>query len=128
MIDPNTLPPDPHYAVHDASASSKHGPHQAENSWIYLTLVGLLPKSSISICRIKATDLSRVIVSIHGGAFMGCDKADMQVMPMLEGLKRGYAVVAVNYRLSGKRKFPALVQDVKAAVRWIRANARALFA
>jgi acetyl esterase/lipase len=64
-----------------------------------------------------------VIVSIHGGAFMGCDKADAQVMPMLEGLPRGYAVVAINYRLSGEAKFPALVQDAKAAIRWIRANA-----
>jgi acetyl esterase/lipase len=64
-----------------------------------------------------------VIVSIHGGAFMGCDKSDMQVMPMLEGLKRGYAVVAVNYRLSWEAIFPALVQDGKAAIRWIRANA-----
>jgi len=65
-----------------------------------------------------------VIVSIHGGAFMGCDKADMQVLPMLEGLTRGYAVVAVNYRLSWEAKFPALVQDGKAAIRWIRANAK----
>jgi acetyl esterase/lipase len=47
----------------------------------------------------------------------------MQVMPMLEGLKRRYAVVALNYRLSWEAKFPALVQDVKAAIRWIRANA-----
>ena len=54
---------------------------------------------------------------------MGCDKADIQVLPMLAGLQRGYAVVAVNYRLSWEAKFPALVQDVKAAVRWIRANA-----
>ena len=64
-----------------------------------------------------------VIVSIHGGAFMGCDKGDMQVIPMLEGLKHGFAVVAINYRLSGEAKFPALVQDAKAAVRWIRGNA-----
>jgi acetyl esterase/lipase len=64
-----------------------------------------------------------VIVAIHGGAFMGCDKADLQVLPMLEGLKRGYAVVSINYRLSWEAKFPALVQDAKAAVRWIRANA-----
>ncbi|GAB4410078.1 MAG: alpha/beta hydrolase [Anaerolineales bacterium] len=64
-----------------------------------------------------------VIMSIHGGAFLGCDKADAQVEPMLRGLKRGYAVVAVNYRLSWEAKFPALVHDVKAAVRWIRANA-----
>jgi acetyl esterase/lipase len=54
---------------------------------------------------------------------MSCDKSDMQVMPMLEGLKRGYAVVAINYRLSWEAPFPALVQDAKAAVRWIRANA-----
>jgi acetyl esterase/lipase len=65
-----------------------------------------------------------VILSIHGGAFMGCDKADMQVLPMLDGLARGYAVVALNYRLSWEATFPALVQDVKAAVRWVRANAQ----
>jgi acetyl esterase/lipase len=65
-----------------------------------------------------------VIVAIHGGAFMGCDKADMQVLPMLEGLKRGYAVVSINYRMSGEAKFPALVQDAKVAVRWVRANAK----
>ena len=54
---------------------------------------------------------------------MGCDKADLQVLPMLEGLQRGYAVVSINYRMSGEAKFPALVQDAKAAVRWVRANA-----
>jgi acetyl esterase/lipase len=64
-----------------------------------------------------------VIIAIHGGAFMGCDKADLQVLPMLEGLKRGYAVVSINYRMSGEAKFPALVQDAKAAIRWVRANA-----
>jgi acetyl esterase/lipase len=42
---------------------------------------------------------------------------------MLEGLERGYAVVAINYRLSWQAKFPALVQDGKAAIRWLRANA-----
>jgi acetyl esterase/lipase len=64
-----------------------------------------------------------VILSIHGGAFMGCDKSDAQVAPALDGLERGYAVVAVNYRLSWEAIFPALVQDAKAAVRWVRANA-----
>ncbi|MBN1265579.1 MAG: alpha/beta hydrolase [Anaerolineales bacterium] len=64
-----------------------------------------------------------VIISIHGGAFMGCDKSDTQVLPMLEGLKRSYAVVALNYRLSWEAIFPALIYDAKAAVRWIRANA-----
>ncbi len=64
-----------------------------------------------------------VIMHIHGGAFMGCDKADQQMLPAIQALKRGYAVVAVNYRLSCEAKFPALVHDVKAAVRWARAHA-----
>jgi acetyl esterase/lipase len=55
---------------------------------------------------------------------MGGDKRDVQVLPMLEGLKRGFAIVAANYRLSGEAGFPALVHDVKAAVRWVRAHAR----
>ncbi len=63
-----------------------------------------------------------VIVSIHGGAFMFGDKGDGQVVPMLDGVKRGYAVVSINYRLSGESKFPKQINDVKAAIRWIRAN------
>ena len=70
-----------------------------------------------------ATDKVPVIVTVHGGAFMFGDKRDGQVKPMLEGVKRGYAVVSVNYRMSGEAKFPANINDVKAAIRWIRANA-----
>lgn len=66
-----------------------------------------------------------VIVAIHGGAFMGGDKRDAQLEPMLAGLERGYAVVSINYRMSGEAIFPALVHDVKAAIRWVRANAAA---
>lgn len=65
-----------------------------------------------------------VILSIHGGAFKSGDKGDGQVIPMLEGLKRGYAVVSINYRLSGEAIWPAQIQDVKAAIRWIRANSK----
>jgi acetyl esterase/lipase len=36
--------------------------------------------------------------------------------------KRGFAVVDVEYRLSGEAIFPAQIQDCKAAIRWIRAN------
>ena len=37
--------------------------------------------------------------------------------------ERGYALVDVEYRLSHEALFPAQVQDCKAAIRWIRANA-----
>jgi len=63
-----------------------------------------------------------VILQIHGGAFAIGDKRDIHLLPFLKGIERGYAVVSVNYRLSGEAIFPAAVQDVKAAVRWIRAN------
>jgi len=65
-----------------------------------------------------------VILSIHGGAFKFGDKRDGQVTPMLKGLNRGYAVVSINYRLSGEAKWPAQMHDCKAAVRWIRAKAK----
>jgi len=92
--------------------------------WLDLPYAGVSPAQKLDIYLPDEGDGPfPVIVSIHGGAFMGCDKADMQVLPMLEGLKRGYAVVAINYRLSGEARFPALVHDAKAAIRWIRANA-----
>jgi acetyl esterase/lipase len=72
----------------------------------------------------KEQETYPVIVAVHGGAFMMGDKADGQLNPMLEGLKHGYAVVSVNYRMSGEATFPANIQDVKAAIRWIRANAK----
>lgn len=61
-----------------------------------------------------------VIIAVHGGAWMMCDKSDIQIVPMLQGLQRGYAVVAINYRLSSEAKFPAQIWDIKAAIRWIR--------
>jgi acetyl esterase/lipase len=64
-----------------------------------------------------------LIISVHGGAFMGGDKGDTQVTPMLAGLERGYAVASINYRMSGEALFPVLIQDAKAAVRWLRAHA-----
>lgn len=42
---------------------------------------------------------------------------------MLEGVNHGYAVVTVNYRLSGEETFPGAISDVKAAIRYIKAHA-----
>ncbi len=36
---------------------------------------------------------------------------------------RGYVVTSVNYRLGGEAAFPAAIQDVKTALRWLRAHA-----
>jgi len=63
-----------------------------------------------------------IILYIHGGGFAIGDKRDFHVLSFLKGLERGYAVVSVNYRLSGEAIFPAGLQDIKAAIRWLRAN------
>jgi acetyl esterase/lipase len=60
-----------------------------------------------------------VIVYIHGGAWTMGDKADA---PPLEYLSQGYALAALNYRLSQHALFPAQIEDCKAAVRWLRAH------
>jgi len=65
-----------------------------------------------------------VIIVIHGGAFaMGHSRMLTDVGPMMGSLQRGYAIVSVNYRLSGEALFPAAVNDVKAAVRFVKAHA-----
>jgi len=64
-----------------------------------------------------------VIMFAHGGGFYAGTKNDYETYPPLEGLKRGYAVCAINYTLSGEAIFPRQVQEGKAALRFIRAKA-----
>jgi acetyl esterase/lipase len=64
------------------------------------------------------------VVWIHGGGWESGDKRggfSETLGPMLAGT--GYVVLGVNYRLSDAARFPAQLHDVKAAVRWVRANA-----
>lgn len=61
-----------------------------------------------------------LIVWIHGGAFRMGSKEDG--LP-LEYLGEGFAIAAINYRLSQHAIFPAQMEDCKAAVRWLRAHA-----
>lgn len=62
------------------------------------------------------------MIYIHGGAFKlgNSGMVGSKVQPLLDA---GYAVASINYRLSGEALFPAALQDAKAAVRWLRANA-----
>lgn len=64
-----------------------------------------------------------VIAAFHGRAWMFGDKGHSMCQPFLEGLKRGYAVACVNYRLSGEVQFPSQIYDCKAAIRFLRGNA-----
>jgi acetyl esterase/lipase len=62
-----------------------------------------------------------VIVWVHGGGWATGDKGDGG--PAARMTARGYAVASINYRLSWEARFPAQIEDCKAAIRWLRANA-----
>lgn len=63
------------------------------------------------------------IVFVHGGGWRGGSKTHFQRQAAyLAG--KGYLGICTEYRLSGEAKFPAAVEDVKCAVRWLRANAK----
>lgn len=65
-----------------------------------------------------------VVVYIHGGAFVSGDKAsNVDVGTINQIVSHGYAVASINYRLSSEAKYPAQINDAKAAVRWLKANA-----
>ncbi len=65
-----------------------------------------------------------LIMMVHGGGFMFGDKADGAGLTGVDQLlAAGYAVASINYRLSGEAQYPAQIQDAKAAVRFLRANA-----
>ncbi|NEW81036.1 MAG: alpha/beta hydrolase [Mariniphaga sp.] len=63
-----------------------------------------------------------VVVLIHGGAFKMGDK-EMESRNAEALVAKGYAAASINYRLSGEAKFPAQIEDCKAVVRFLRANA-----
>lgn len=60
-----------------------------------------------------------LIVWVHGGAWRAGSK---DRMPIGECLDHGFAIASVDYRLSPQAKFPAQVHDIKAAIRYLRAN------
>jgi len=65
-----------------------------------------------------------VLVYVHGGGWTKGDKgAGAGSLDIRELAKRGYFVAAINYRLAPQYKFPAQIEDVKCAVRFLRASA-----
>lgn len=66
----------------------------------------------------------KVIVAIYGSAWFSNDAKPFAFMSLGQPLiDAGFAVVCINHRSSGDAKFPAQIQDVKAALRFIRAHA-----
>jgi len=62
------------------------------------------------------------VLMIYGGGWASGDTS--LIIPMAERLaSRGFVTVTPEYRLSPESLYPAAIYDLKAAVRWMRANA-----
>jgi len=61
-----------------------------------------------------------IVVWIHGGGWMSGSKSNVNGIYLLN---HGFAIVSINYRLTGEAIFPAQIHDCKGAIRWLRANA-----
>lgn len=64
-----------------------------------------------------------LVIWIHGGGWRTGDRSFTSHPEVLNILGQGLAIASIDYRLSGEAKFPAQIHDVKAAIRFLRANA-----
>ncbi|MEO1994134.1 MAG: alpha/beta hydrolase [Planctomycetaceae bacterium] len=72
----------------------------------------------------QSTRPAPLLIWIHGGGWKSGTKQSPR--HALSLLKQGFAVAAVEYRLSGEAVFPAAIEDCKAAVSFLRLNAKSL--
>src|ERR1041385_5695197 len=69
-----------------------------------------------------ATGRLPAVICIHGGGFRAGTRDGYNAL-CKQLAERGYVAATVSYRLSPAAHFPAAVNDAKAAVRFLRANA-----
>jgi len=90
-----------------------------ERSLVYKRVNGIV--LTLDLYRPEAVSgLLPVIVCVHGGHW---DAGGKGRCPAVSLVQDGYAVASINYRLARNAPFPAQLEDCKAAVRWLRANA-----
>jgi xylan 1,4-beta-xylosidase len=61
------------------------------------------------------------VIVVHGGAWITGNHA-MENPFAMELARRGYVAATVEYRLANEAKYPAAIHDLKASIRWLRAN------
>lgn len=98
-------------------------PYSTLNGYRPLKLDLFLPPA-----RFKAAGPRPMVIYIHGGGFVtGGPRRSAAFLdwPAVLGslAQQGYVVASVSYRFAGEAKYPAQIQDVKAAIRWLRVNA-----
>lgn len=71
------------------------------------------------------SEIRPALVIVHGGGWAsGSKSVDVFQKMMVDYAQKGYVTINVEYRLTGEAPFPACIEDVKCAVRWLRAHAK----
>lgn len=76
----------------------------------------------LDLCMPARLDAAKpAVVCIHGGGWRGGTRAEYAPL-IVQLARRGYVAVTIDYRLAPQHRFPAQAQDVRAAMRWLRAQ------
>ena len=103
-----TVPPMPPTVVHNADLE-------------YSNVGGRMALDIVRPAAPAAPALPAVLL-IHGGGFRGGNRQSY-LPTAIKLAERGYVAATMSYRMSPRNQFPAAVEDAKAAVRFLRANA-----
>ncbi len=64
-----------------------------------------------------------IVIFIHGGGWRSGDRSFQHPLAS-EVASKGFLCAAIEYRLSPEAKYPAAVQDIKSAIKWLKKNAK----
>lgn len=79
----------------------------------------------LAMPKAKAAAPRPAIVFVHGGGWRAGDKRRGTFWRgAIDYAQKGYVCITVNYRLIDEAPLPACIEDVKCAVRWLRAHAK----
>lgn len=88
----------------------------------YATIAGTELKLDLYHPPADAPKTDAAVVVIHGGAWMSGTRKDLRDLS-IQLAKRGMLAASVQYRLAPKSPWPAMLDDVQTATRYLRANA-----
>lgn len=100
----------------------------AQADVVFSTIPGFRPLT-LDLYRVTAAKGARpLVIYVHGGGWMGGHTRQSGAFSNFPGVLaelagRGYIVASLEYRLSREAPFPAAIDDVRAAIRFLRANA-----
>lgn len=77
---------------------------------------------NIAVPKSQKKEPHPVVMLLHGGGFISGNKNNKNVQ-IKKLATQGYVSVSAMYRLSPQHKFPSQIEDIKLAIRFLKANA-----